>query len=98
MFTQDFQRSYNMTSSVDRKAIIQQINSGEFVSETVTGQKEHWWLNKHHPDSEIPKNIHLLGSGTIQELHNKYISKHGAIEWEEFINYTRELIKQNIMV
>lgn len=103
MFRQDFQKGYAMVSPSERLEIIQKINRGEMVSETATGIKENWWMQKHHPESEIPKNIYLLGQGTnkkgtIQELHIEYMNTYGIIEWSEFINYTRELIKQKIMI
>ena len=82
----------------ERNEIIKRIICGEMVSETFTGKKKNWWINKHHPNNNIPKNIYLLGKGTIQELHIEYIKNYGNIEWSDFINYTRELIKQKIMI
>lgn len=98
MFWQDFKKTYTMVSPANRDIIIQKINNHELVSETVTGQRDEWWTNKHHPDSEIPKNIYALGSGKIDDLYDAYNAKHGAMERSEFINYTRELIKQKIMI
>lgn len=98
MFRQDFNKEYGMVNPIERIEIIKRINSGEMVSETSTGKKEGWWIDKHNPDNEIPKNIYLLGKGTIQCLHIEYIKKHGNITWNDFINYTRELIKQTIML
>jgi hypothetical protein len=87
-----------MINPSERIEIIQKINTGEIVSETFTGKKEDWWADKHNPNKDIPTNIYLLGKGTIQELYNKYIRNYGNIEWADFINYTRELIKQKIMI
>jgi hypothetical protein len=88
-----------MVSVNERMLIIGKINSGEIVCQCVAGIKNNWWGNKHHPEKDIPKNIYLLGSGTIEELHEKFRVKFVCeIEWGEFINYTRELIKQGIMV
>lgn len=98
MFRQDFNKEYWMVNPIERIEIIKKINAGEMVSETSTGKKEGWWIDKHNPDNEIPKNIYLLGKGTIQYLHIEYIKKHGNIKWNDFINYTRELIKQTIML
>ena len=100
MFSQDFQKSYVMTSPNVRSEIIQKCKNKEIVSETRTGQIQDWWLKKHNPENEIPKNIYSLGSGTIRELFDRYNNKfkYGQVEWEEFIDYTRELIKQNIML
>ena len=98
MFKQDFQKTYVMIHPSERYAILQRINHKEIVSETVVGKAQEWWLKKHNPDQDIPKQIYLLGQGTIRELYDTYTNHYGAIEWEEFINYTRELIKQNIMV
>jgi hypothetical protein len=72
-----------------RIEIIKKIMDCEIVSETITGKKDNWWINKH---------IYLLGKGTIKELHIEYIKNYGNIEWNDFINYTRELIKQKIMI
>ena len=98
MFRQDFNKEYTMVTTSELLDITKQINSGELVSETIRGQKESWWIQKHNPSNEIPQHIYLLGKGTIQELHIKYMTKYGAIEWSDFIDYTRELIKQRIMV
>ncbi len=98
MFRQDFSKEYIMVNPCERIDIINKINKGEMVSETMSGKKESWWIEKHNPDNEIPKNIYLLGKGTLQELHIEYINKYGNIEWIVFINYTRELIKQTIML
>ena len=87
-----------MINPSERNEIIQEINSEKMVSETVTGKNQHWWTDKHHPNNNIPKHIYLLGKGTIQELHIDYSKNYGEIEWSDFINYTRELIKQKIMV
>jgi hypothetical protein len=98
MFRQNFRQKYVMIDPDERNEIIQKINNGEMISETITGKKENWWLHKHNPNNEIPKKIYSLGSGTIKELHIEYIKKYGDIQWDEFINYTRELIKQKIMI
>ena len=98
MFRQDFNKEYTMVTTSELLDITKKINSGELVSETIRGQKENWWIHKHNPINEIPQHIYLLGKGTIQALHIQYMTKYGAIEWSEFIDYTRELIKQRIMV
>lgn len=98
MFKQDFSKIYYMISPSERNDIIQKINSDDMVSETFTGKKEHWWKDKHHPNNDIPKNIYLLGKGTIQQLHVEYNKNFGEMEWSDFINYTRELVKQKIMI
>ena len=98
MFRQDFHKTYIMINPSDRIKLIIKINNKEMISETITGQRENWWIGHHNPDNEIPKNIYLLGNGTIREIHIKYIKKHGNIQWADFINYTRELIKQKIMI
>jgi len=87
-----------MINPSERVEIIEKINRGEMVSETVTGKKESWWMDKHNPTHKIPTNIYLIGNGTIRDLHDEYIRTYGGIEWSEFINYTRELIKQKIMI
>jgi hypothetical protein len=98
MAIQDFSKIYYMINPSDRIEIIKKINSEEMISETITGKKERWWIDKHNPNNEIPKNIYLLGKGTIQELYTEYIKIYSNIEWSDFINYTRELIKQKIMI
>ena len=98
MFRQNFNKTYIMVNQTERLDIINKIDSGEIVSETFTGKKQCWWIDKHNPNNEIPKNIYLLGKGTIQQLHSEYIEIYDNIEWSDFINYTRELIKQKIMI
>ena len=95
MFRQDFQKTYTMVTPNDRFTIIEKINSGELVSIIIS---KDLWLKRHNPDNEIPRNIYLLGDGTLEELHKKYIIKYGSIEWSEFINWTREMIKQKLML
>jgi hypothetical protein len=94
MFHQDFNKIYMMVKPIDRIEIINKIENEEIMSES--GEK--WWLNKHHPNNDIPKNIYLLGKGSIKELYEKYNENYENINWGKFINYTRELIKQKIMV
>ena len=77
MFKQDFNKIYDMILPSERNEIIQKINAGEIVSETFTGKKDNWWIDKHNPNNDIPKNIYLLGKGTIQELHIEYIKNYG---------------------
>ena len=98
MFRQDFNKIYNMINPNERNKIVNKINNNELVSETLTGKKYNWWIGYHNPNEEIPNNIYLLGKGTIKHLYDEYIKKYGAIEWNIFINFTRELIKQKIMV
>ena len=97
MFRQDFEITYEMVNPDERNEVIRKINAFEMVSETSTGKRQRWWVGKHNPSNEIPKNIYLLGKGTIQELYDKYVRNYGEMERKVFINYTRELIKQNIM-
>ena len=97
---QDRVSVYRMTRPEVRRIIIQRIDSGDMVSECKSEKK--WWATKHHPKREIPQNIYLLGNGTLQDLHKKYIAEYTKenetpIEYKVFINYTRELIKQGIM-
>jgi hypothetical protein len=97
---QDSTRKYKMVNPEKRMDITRRIDNGEMVSECKTGKR--WWLSKHHPKREIPQNIYLLGNGTLQDLHQKYIAEYTKendppIEYKVFINYTRELIKQGIM-
>ena len=94
---QNFNKTYVSVTPTERFRVIQQINDKTLVSECFTGKRQKWWTEKHHPDNEIPTNIYLLGSGTLSQLHNAYLQKHGVIEWSEFINYTRELIKQELL-
>lgn len=93
---------YNMVSLEERMEIINRIENNEIDSECKSGQRQKWWKkgNKHHPEQEIPRDIYLLGRGTLQELHNNYNKRYSngtPIEYSKFINYTRELVKQKIM-
>jgi len=93
-----------MVSPNDRNTIIRRINSGEIDTDVSTGQRNKWWKKKHHPEREIPTNIYLLGDGTPKELHDMYNTKYTLVaspqtaKWENFRNYTRELVQQGIMV
>ncbi len=98
-FNQEITRRRKMVSPDVRNNIINMIDLGELESETSTGIKEKWWKNKHHPNEKIPKRIYLLGSGSPNDLYTIYINnpEYEYMERREFYNYTRELIKQNIM-
>jgi hypothetical protein len=92
-------KNYSMICPNHRVEIISNINNGQTIGATTkTGLEKIWWLNKHHPDNSIPKNIYLLGNGTVEELFTKYVRTHEHIEWKDFKDYVRELIKQGIMV
>lgn len=100
---QDIEKPRRMVDTETHSFIIRQIDAGELESENNTGQREKWWKKKHHPNKEIPLNIYHLGclNGYIspKELYPKYVAQFGnVIDERKFYNYTRELIKQNIMV
>lgn len=97
-FHHEWKKVYSMVNPSNRNEIIEKINRKELISQTITGKTLRWWLEKHHPNNDIPTNIYLLGKGTIEVLHKKYIKNHGNIEWSDFIDHTRELIKQKIMI
>ncbi len=96
---QKLEKIYTMVSSQERQNIINDIDNGTIEEKCHTGKKQHWWKNKHHPNKDIPKNIYLLGYGTIDELHKKYNKStyYPPLPYTSFINWTRELINQNIM-
>ena len=104
---QNKKKTYRMIIPHERNIIIQKIDNGEFDL-IITENEMIWWgrgaqrkgkeYRKHAPDEEIPKNIYLLGNGTLKELYNEYIKKHTYLEWRQFLNYTRELQKQKIMI
>lgn len=98
MYKQNPNQHREMVSPNVRKKVVERINAGELESETITGYCKRWWKTKHHPDKEVPTNIYLLGNGSPEELYIKYITKYGYIEHRVFLNYTRELIKQQIMI
>ncbi len=47
---------------------------------------------------EIPTKIYHLVEGTIEQLHHRFNDEYGQIERKVFIDYTRELVKQGIMI
>jgi hypothetical protein len=60
MFKHDFTKIYSMVTADERKIIIDNIDTGNLVSECSAGIKNKWWKNKHHPDKDIPKNIYWV--------------------------------------
>jgi hypothetical protein len=98
MFKHNWNKEYIMVNPSDRLIIANKCNNEEMISETKPGKKQKWWKLKHNPNGVIPTNIYLLGKGTIQQLHNEYNKKYDYIEWSDFIDYTRELIKQGIII
>lgn len=90
---------------IDKKnEIIKDIDLGKINSNVPTGIKKNWWKVKHHPNKLIPSRIYELGSGTLQELEQRYFDKYEKISnnhkenHQQFIGYTRELFQQNIMI
>lgn len=97
----NYEKTFVPVSPDKRNIIINNINTIEDFEVSNTGRStKKWWKGgKHDPENEIPKNIYLLGSGTFDELYNKYVSKYGnQLSKKEFKDYTRELIKQEIMI
>ena len=100
-FRQNFNKTYKMVTPEERNIISEKCNKQILKSECKSGLRSKWWYKKHNPNNEIPTFIYLLGNGTIKELYQKYKKtnyKEYKIEWKEFINYTREMIKQGIML
>jgi len=103
-FTQDVHKIYDMISPSERNDIIEKINNHILIPETRSVREKNMWKikHKHHPDQDIPTNIYLLGKGTIDELKSKYIKKYGNIKninhMYRFKDFTREMIKQKIMI
>jgi hypothetical protein len=93
-------RKYTMVSPKTRNDVINKVNNREICSQTLSGEKNDWWMNKHHPEKEVPTQIYLLGEGTKEELYEKYKEKYNEndMEWAKFHGYIRELIKQQIMI
>lgn len=97
MFNHDWNKEYAMVNPSLRLETAIKCENEVLVSETKTGKRQKWWKIKHNPKKAIPTNIYLLGKGTIKQLHNEYNKLYDNIEWSDFIDYTRELIKQGIM-
>jgi hypothetical protein len=97
--------NYVMSSPEERREIINRIDNKSFDTNVSTGITKEWWRIQHHPDKDIPKNIYLMGGGcNLRTLHkrynDKYVTKQNVtkqINWNTFINFTRELIMQGIM-
>jgi len=91
---QNFDKTYSMVSPQERRSIISRIDNNELVSEILSIS----WKAKHHPSSEVPASIYLLGDGTIQELFDRYHQTYREpVEWGQFMGYTREMFRQGIM-
>jgi hypothetical protein len=62
--------------------------------------KKNAWKKKHHPDKAIPRDIYLLGEGTMDNLFEKFKEKYTEYTEtkSEFKNYLRELKQQGILV
>ncbi len=89
---------YNSISPDERNIIINNINTIENYERDITNRQATWWKTKHYPEADIPTKIYLIGSGTFNELYNKYVIKYGnVIDEKEFKNYVRELIYQKIL-
>ena len=101
-FYQNFINKHSMVGPVVRDEISKKCRLKEMISETTTGKIQNWWANKHQPEEDIPTRIWTIGASrgpsTISELHIAYNNRYENIEFSDFINYTRELTKQKIMI
>ena len=101
-FERNFYANYVMVCPMVRCEIIQEINNGKFeplFPIPPSGHKADWNHKKHHPEKKIPTNIYLLGGGgKHDDLFKQYLEKYGEISKKDFNDYTRELIRQRIMI
>ncbi len=92
---QDFDKVYEMVNPNERFIIIEQIKNREIVPNT----KRDWWKKdeKHDPKGIIQTRIY---HGTIQQLYEKWCDEYEDeyMSFKDFKDYTREMIKQGIMV
>ena len=101
---QKFNCVYQMVDPHKKNEIIHDINRGIINTNVKSGIKSNWWTNKHHPNKLIPSRIYELGSGTLEELEQRYFDKYEKIKdndkknHEQFLGYTRELVQQKIMI
>jgi len=95
---------YGCVDTDKKNEIIEDIDLGIINSNVKTGIDKNWWKVKHHPNKLIPSRIYELGSGTLEELEQKYFDKYEKINGNDkynhaqFIGYVRELYQQKIMI
>jgi len=73
---QKFNCVYQMVDPHKKNEIIHDINRGIINTNVKSGIKSNWWTNKHHPNKLIPSRIYELGSGTLEELEQRYFDKY----------------------
>ncbi len=97
----DYTQHFIMVAPCIRKIIITTIDTtpNNSLELNITNRETtNYWKTKHHPTKDIPTKIYLLGNGTRDELYDKYKIIHGYLDYNEFTNYLRELIKQKIAI
>ena len=99
---QSCEATYGMVDPMFRNDIIEKINNGSFLPVLPpAGETADWTHKKHYPENKIPTRVYLLGGGKLKHMHQKYLRKYGEtefIEFKEFQNFTRELLRQGIMI
>ena len=92
--------TYGMVDPMFRNDIIEKIDNGSFLPLLPpAGEKADWTHKKHYPENKIPTRVYLLGGGKLEHMYQKYIRKYGdEIKLHEFKNFTRELLRQGIMI
>ena len=99
---QKFAVRHEVVSAEEIQRITERIQEGELVPPN--GDRNWWTTGGHAPTDEVPQRIIALGGGYIKRgqdnMKERYVAMYGNTfpRGRRFIDYTRELIKQGILV
>ena len=91
---------WTMCAPEERKNIALRCYEGHLLPNTSTGLGEGYYekSKKHDPYKQIPTQIYTLTPGTVDTMLDEYNQMYEVITRRNFLNYFRELKKQQIII
>ena len=91
---------WTMCAPEERKNIALRCYEGHLLPNTSTGLGEGYYekSKKHDPYKQIPAQIYTLTPGTVDTMVDEYNQMYEVITRRHFLNYFRELKKQQIII
>ena len=91
---------WTMCTSEERKGIALRCHDGHISPNTQQGIKQRYYekTRKHDPCGRIPTEIYTLTPGTDHGMYDEYKQMYGEITRTHFLDYIRELKKQQIII
>ena len=91
---------WTMCSREERKNIALRCHGGHLLPNTSEGMERRYYekSKKHDPYKQIPAQIYTLTPGTVDTMLDEYNQMYEVITRGHFLNYFRELKKQQIII